>query len=57
MKEEKAKEKGVAFKDVIDSLRHARSILTLKPLPSIDPKDKGNDILVEEEPVKIKRKD
>ncbi|GKB74445.1 hypothetical protein Tco_0935857 [Tanacetum coccineum] len=57
MKEEKAKEKGVAFKDVEDSLRPVRSITTLKPLPSIDPKEKGKGILVEEEPVKIKRKD
>ncbi|GJR81734.1 hypothetical protein Tco_0152519 [Tanacetum coccineum] len=43
MKEEKAKEKGVAFKDVEDSSRPVRSITTLKPLPSIDPKDKGNE--------------
>ncbi|GJS32011.1 hypothetical protein Tco_0530393 [Tanacetum coccineum] len=57
MKEEKSKEKGVAFKDVKDSSRPVRSITTLKPLPSIDPKDKGKGILVEEEPVKIKRKD
>ncbi|GJT75161.1 hypothetical protein Tco_1041886 [Tanacetum coccineum] len=57
MKEEKAKEKGVAFKDVEDSSRHLRSITTLKPLPYIDPKDKGKGILVEEEPVTIKRKD
>ncbi|GKE66205.1 hypothetical protein Tco_1520366, partial [Tanacetum coccineum] len=57
MKEEKAKEKGVSIKDVEDASRPARSILTLKPLPSIDPKDKGNGILVEEEPVKIKGKD
>ncbi|GKC24307.1 hypothetical protein Tco_1026457 [Tanacetum coccineum] len=57
MKEEKAKEKGVAFKDVEDSSRPMRSITTLKPLPSIDPKDKGKGILVEEEPIKIKRKD
>ncbi|GJW07348.1 hypothetical protein Tco_1569771 [Tanacetum coccineum] len=41
MKEEKAKEKGVSIKDVDDSSRPARSILTLKPLPTIDPKDKG----------------
>ncbi|GJX95827.1 putative ribonuclease H-like domain-containing protein [Tanacetum coccineum] len=40
MKEEKAKEKGVTFKDVEYSSRPARSILTLKPLPIIDPKDK-----------------
>ncbi|GKA73682.1 ribonuclease H-like domain-containing protein [Tanacetum coccineum] len=57
MKEEKSKEKGVAFKDVEDFSRPVRSITTLKPLPSIDPKDKGKGILVEEEPVKIKRKD
>ncbi|GKB74797.1 hypothetical protein Tco_0936209, partial [Tanacetum coccineum] len=57
MKEEKAKEKGVAFKDVKDSSRPVRSITTLKPLPSIDPKDKGKGILVEEEPIKVKRKD
>ncbi|GJR49891.1 putative ribonuclease H-like domain-containing protein [Tanacetum coccineum] len=41
MKEEKAKEKGVAFKDVEDSSRLVRSITTLQPLPSIDPKEKG----------------
>ncbi|GJS68506.1 hypothetical protein Tco_0683071, partial [Tanacetum coccineum] len=57
MKEEKAKEKGVEFKDIEDSSRPVRSITTLKPLPSIDLKDKGKGILVEEEPVKIKRKD
>ncbi|GJY43840.1 hypothetical protein Tco_0432053 [Tanacetum coccineum] len=57
MKEEKAKEKGVAFKYVEDSSRPVRSITTLKPLPSIDPKDKGKGILVEEERIKIKRKD
>ncbi|GKC23154.1 hypothetical protein Tco_1025304, partial [Tanacetum coccineum] len=37
MKEEKAKEKGVSIKDIDDSSRPARSILTLKPLPTIDP--------------------
>ncbi|GKA66402.1 hypothetical protein Tco_0766210 [Tanacetum coccineum] len=57
IKEEKSKEKGVSFKDVKDSSRPVRSITTLKPVPSIDPKDKGKGILVEEEPVKIKRKD
>ncbi|GKC10829.1 hypothetical protein Tco_1007611 [Tanacetum coccineum] len=56
MKKEKSKEKGVAFKDVEDSSRPMRSITTLKPLPSIDPKYKGKGILVEEELVKIKRK-
>ncbi|GJU14296.1 hypothetical protein Tco_1142262 [Tanacetum coccineum] len=57
MKEEKAKEKGVAFKEVKETDRPARLVLTLKPLPSIDPKDKGKGILVEEEPVKIKSRD
>ncbi|GKA00830.1 hypothetical protein Tco_0673495 [Tanacetum coccineum] len=57
MKEEKAKEKGVAFKDVKDSSRPVRSITTLQPLQSIDPKDKGKGILVEGEPIKVKRKD
>ncbi|GJS65756.1 hypothetical protein Tco_0680320 [Tanacetum coccineum] len=44
MKEEKAKEKGVAFKDVEDSSRHVRSITTLKLLPSIESNDKGKGI-------------
>ncbi|GJU27452.1 hypothetical protein Tco_1166073 [Tanacetum coccineum] len=52
MKEEKAKEKGVAFKYVEDSSRPARSILTLKPLPIINPKDKGKGVLQEPEPIK-----
>ncbi|GJZ65798.1 putative ribonuclease H-like domain-containing protein [Tanacetum coccineum] len=52
MKEEKAKEKGVSIKDIKDSLRHARSILTLKLLPTIDPKDKGKSVLKEPEPAK-----
>ncbi|GKA76328.1 hypothetical protein Tco_0782789, partial [Tanacetum coccineum] len=49
---EKAKEKGVSFKDIEDSSRPERSILTLKPLPTIDPKDKGKSILEEPEPAK-----
>ncbi|GJW12324.1 putative reverse transcriptase domain-containing protein [Tanacetum coccineum] len=57
MKEQKAKEKGVAITDVEDSSSTVRSITTLQPLPTIDPKDKGKGVLVEEEPVKIKRKD
>ncbi|GJZ26404.1 hypothetical protein Tco_0570657 [Tanacetum coccineum] len=60
MKEQKAKEKGVAITDVEDSsrtVRPVRSITTLQPLPTIDPKDKGKGVLVEEEPVKIKKKD
>ncbi|GJS24000.1 hypothetical protein Tco_0452632 [Tanacetum coccineum] len=44
IKEEKAKEKGVSIKDIKDSSRPARSILTLKPLPTIDPKDKGKSV-------------
>ncbi|GJW79058.1 putative ribonuclease H-like domain-containing protein [Tanacetum coccineum] len=50
MKEEKAKEKGVSIKDIEDSSRPARSILTLKPLLIIDPKDKGKSVLEEPEP-------
>ncbi|GKA54362.1 hypothetical protein Tco_0753311 [Tanacetum coccineum] len=60
MKEQKAKEKGVAITDVEDSsriVRPVRSITTLLPLPTIDPKDKGKGVLVEEEPVKIKMRD
>ncbi|GKF01803.1 hypothetical protein Tco_0028726, partial [Tanacetum coccineum] len=60
MKEEKAKEKGVAIKDVKDYPRPIRSITTLQPLPTIDPKDKGMGVLVEEEPEKpekVKRRD
>ncbi|GJR05130.1 hypothetical protein Tco_0528114 [Tanacetum coccineum] len=52
MKEEKAKEKGVSIKDIEDSSRPARSILTLKPLATIDPKDKGKSVLEEPEPAK-----
>ncbi|GJR97135.1 hypothetical protein Tco_0269309 [Tanacetum coccineum] len=52
MKDEKAKEKGVSFKDVEDSSRLARSTLTLKPLLIINPKDKGKSILEELEPKK-----
>ncbi|GKB57568.1 putative ribonuclease H-like domain-containing protein [Tanacetum coccineum] len=38
--------------DIEDSSRPARSILTLKPLLIIDPKDKGKSILEEPEPAK-----
>ncbi|GKB17608.1 hypothetical protein Tco_0851531 [Tanacetum coccineum] len=51
MKEEKAKEKGVAIKDVKDSSRPIRSITTLQPLLTNDLKDKGKGILQETEPV------
>ncbi|GJR17925.1 hypothetical protein Tco_0966452 [Tanacetum coccineum] len=56
----KAKEKGVAIKDVEDSPRPIRSITTLQTLLTIDPKDKGKGVLVEEEPEKpekVKRRD
>ncbi|GKA53294.1 hypothetical protein Tco_0746609 [Tanacetum coccineum] len=55
MKEEKAKVKGVAIKDVEDSFRPIRSITTLQPLLTIDPKDKGKGVLVEEEPEKLEK--
>nr|GEV91977.1 ribonuclease H-like domain-containing protein [Tanacetum cinerariifolium] len=55
--EKKAKEKGVAFKDVEETPRQTRSTRTLKPLPSIDPKDKGKGILQEpKKSLKISRK-
>nr|GEU88129.1 reverse transcriptase domain-containing protein [Tanacetum cinerariifolium] len=58
MKNQKAKEKGIAFKDADDSARPIRSITTLQPLPTIDPKDKGKGIIQEFEPVKkTKKKD
>ncbi|GKC57429.1 hypothetical protein Tco_1085027 [Tanacetum coccineum] len=60
IKEQKAKEKGVAIIDAEDSsrtVRLVRSITTLQPLPIIDPKEKGKGVLVKEEHVKIKRRD
>ncbi|GJW05070.1 hypothetical protein Tco_1563926 [Tanacetum coccineum] len=60
MKEQKAKEKGVAIIDVEDSsriVRPVKSITTLQPLPNLDPKDKGKGVLVEEEPKNIKIRD
>nr|GFA88327.1 hypothetical protein [Tanacetum cinerariifolium] len=60
MKEEKAKEKEVSIKDIEDTSRSARSILTLKPLLTIDPKDKGKDaevarLVYEEELAELER--
>nr|GEU94476.1 retrovirus-related Pol polyprotein from transposon 17.6 [Tanacetum cinerariifolium] len=52
MKEEKAKEKGMSIKDIEDTSRPTRSILTLKPVPTIDPKEKGKCVLEEPEPTK-----
>ncbi|GJZ48960.1 hypothetical protein Tco_0603150 [Tanacetum coccineum] len=49
---QKEKEKGIEFKDVeysdIPRPTSTRSLLTLKPLPKIDPKDKGKKVLEEE---------
>nr|GEV47736.1 ribonuclease H-like domain-containing protein [Tanacetum cinerariifolium] len=50
LKDDKAK--GVAFKDSEDTDRPARPILTLKPLPTIDPKDTGKGVLEEPESAK-----
>nr|GEX97308.1 hypothetical protein [Tanacetum cinerariifolium] len=52
MKNQKAKEKEIDFKDADDTTRPIRSITTHQPLPTIDPKDKGKGILQESEPVK-----
>ncbi|GKB90278.1 hypothetical protein Tco_0962550, partial [Tanacetum coccineum] len=62
MRSEKAKEKekGVVLIDEEEPPRLNRSTITLQPLPTIDPKDKGKGVLVEEEPekpVKVKRRD
>nr|GEV61337.1 hypothetical protein [Tanacetum cinerariifolium] len=43
------KAKGVTFKDSESTDKPTRSILTLKPLPAIDPKDKGKGVLEEPE--------
>nr|GEY03511.1 ribonuclease H-like domain-containing protein [Tanacetum cinerariifolium] len=56
MKNQKAKKKGIAFKDADDSTRPIRSITTLQPFPTIDPKDKGKGILQELDPVKKSKK-
>nr|GEW40426.1 hypothetical protein [Tanacetum cinerariifolium] len=50
LKDDKAK--GVAFKDSESIDTPARSIITLKPLPTIDPKDKGKCVLEEPESAK-----
>nr|GEX24034.1 hypothetical protein [Tanacetum cinerariifolium] len=57
IKEKKTKEKGVAFKEVEESDRPTRLVLTLKLLPTIDPKDKGKAILEEPKPKKMTRSD
>ncbi|GJY78003.1 hypothetical protein Tco_0483804 [Tanacetum coccineum] len=52
MSQNKAKQKGVEIKDAEDSDRpratSTRSVLTLMPLPKIDPKDKDKKVLEEE---------
>ncbi|GJR19025.1 hypothetical protein Tco_0967552 [Tanacetum coccineum] len=49
---QKEKEKGVEIRNVADTERprptSTRSVLTLKPLPKIDPKDKGKKMIDEE---------
>ncbi|GKE36493.1 hypothetical protein Tco_1459898 [Tanacetum coccineum] len=62
MRSEKAKEKekGVVLIDEKEPPGLNRSTATLQPLLTIDPKDKGKCVLVEEEPkkpVKVKRRD
>ncbi|GJS95694.1 hypothetical protein Tco_0802662 [Tanacetum coccineum] len=60
MSQNKAKQKGVEIKDAEDSNRprptSTRSLLTLKPLPKIDPKDKGKKVLEEEAKLDAKSK-
>ncbi|GJW42493.1 hypothetical protein Tco_0071292 [Tanacetum coccineum] len=52
IRQNKDKQKGVEIKDAEDSDRpratSTRSVLTLKPLPKIDPKDKGKKVHEEE---------
>nr|GEU37839.1 putative ribonuclease H-like domain-containing protein [Tanacetum cinerariifolium] len=57
IRSEKAKEKRVAFRDVKEPPRLTRSTTTLEPLPTIDPKDKGKGVLVEEELEKLHKMD
>nr|GEX10160.1 ribonuclease H-like domain-containing protein [Tanacetum cinerariifolium] len=60
MKSQKAKEKRVAFKDAGNSARLIRSITTLQPLLTINPKEKGKGVLVKEaleKLVKVKIRD
>ncbi|GJY50989.1 putative ribonuclease H-like domain-containing protein [Tanacetum coccineum] len=48
MKEVKANEKGVEFRNVEEASKPIRSITTLQPLPKIDPKDKAQRLHEEE---------
>nr|GEW24779.1 putative ribonuclease H-like domain-containing protein [Tanacetum cinerariifolium] len=54
MKNQKAKEKRIAFKDADVSARLIRSITTLQPLPTIDPKDKDDDKAIDYENLDVK---
>ncbi|GJY55794.1 hypothetical protein Tco_0454909, partial [Tanacetum coccineum] len=53
LNKQKKKEKGVEIRNVEDTERprptSTRSILTLRPLPKIDPKDKGKKRIEEED--------
>nr|GEU35330.1 hypothetical protein [Tanacetum cinerariifolium] len=55
MRSEKEKEKGVAFRDVEEPPRLTGSTTTLQPLLTIDRKDKGKGVLVEEEPENLQK--
>nr|GEX43051.1 ribonuclease H-like domain-containing protein [Tanacetum cinerariifolium] len=55
LKSKKGMVKGVAFKDIEEPHRLTRSTTTLQTLLTIDPKDKGKGVLVEEEPEKLKK--
>nr|GEU87242.1 hypothetical protein [Tanacetum cinerariifolium] len=55
LRSEKAKERGVAFRHVEEPPRLTRSTTTLQHLPTIDLKDKGKGVLVEEEPEKLEK--
>nr|GFD21520.1 hypothetical protein [Tanacetum cinerariifolium] len=57
IKSQKAKEKGVAFKDADDSTRPIRSITTLQPLLTIDSKIKIQADLDEEIRTKKERQE
>ncbi|GJS18193.1 hypothetical protein Tco_0412665 [Tanacetum coccineum] len=59
-KKAKEKEKGVVLIDEGEPPRLNKSTTTLQPFPTINPKDKGKGVLVEEEPekpVKVKIRD
>ncbi|GJZ01913.1 hypothetical protein Tco_0519874 [Tanacetum coccineum] len=55
IRSEKAKEKGVVFKDKEETPRLIRSTTTLQHLPTIDPKDKSKGVLIEDEPEKLEK--